>query len=51
MGHYVAVFWVARADGAEPSGDDSMATLNVAAMDAALVVYEQVRDAKEGEKD
>ncbi|MEY9212919.1 hypothetical protein [Thermobifida halotolerans] len=51
MGHYVAVFWVARADGAEPSGDDSMATLNVAAMDAALVVYEQVRDAKEGEED
>jgi len=47
MGHYLAVFWVARADGAEPSGDDSMATLNVAAMDAALVVYEQVRDAKD----
>ncbi|TDQ48524.1 hypothetical protein [Actinorugispora endophytica] len=49
MGHYVAVFWVARADGEAPSDDDSMATLNVAAMDAALMVYEQVRDASEEE--
>ncbi|GAA3727235.1 hypothetical protein HDA32_003657 [Spinactinospora alkalitolerans] len=44
MGHYLAVFWVARTDGGEPEDDDSMATLNVVAMDAAVSVYEKVRD-------
>ncbi|PSK86546.1 hypothetical protein CLV63_13433 [Murinocardiopsis flavida] len=46
MGHYVAVFWVARADGGEPKNDDSMATLNVVTMDAAVSVYEQVHAAE-----
>ncbi|MFC7328367.1 hypothetical protein [Marinactinospora rubrisoli] len=49
MGHYLAVFWVARADGAEPEDDESMATLNVVAMDAAVSVYQQVSAATEGE--
>ncbi|RCV49332.1 hypothetical protein DEF23_12825 [Marinitenerispora sediminis] len=49
MGHYLAVFWVARADGADPKDDESMATLNVVAMDAAVSVYEQVSAATEGE--
>ncbi|GAB3205936.1 hypothetical protein ACQEU5_00425 [Marinactinospora thermotolerans] len=48
MGHYLAVFWVARADGGEPRDDDSMATVNVVAMDAAVSVYEEVRDAEKG---
>ncbi|GLU45919.1 hypothetical protein Nans01_02700 [Nocardiopsis ansamitocini] len=45
MGHYLAVFWVARADGGKPGDDDSMATLNVVVMDSAVVVYERVHEA------
>ncbi|WP_017540497.1 hypothetical protein [Nocardiopsis halophila] len=47
MGHYLAVYWVARADGGEPEEDTSMAEVNVVAMDAAVWVYEQVGRAKE----
>ncbi|MBB6172369.1 hypothetical protein HNR23_002429 [Nocardiopsis mwathae] len=46
MGHYLAVFWVARTDGADPGNDDSMAALNVVAMDAATYVYQEVGAAK-----
>ncbi|ASU83490.1 hypothetical protein CDO52_12465 [Nocardiopsis gilva YIM 90087] len=49
MGHYLAVFWVARADGSDPGDDDSMATLNVAAMEAGVYVLEEVKAAKEQE--
>ncbi|CAM3975567.1 hypothetical protein GCM10009799_07550 [Nocardiopsis rhodophaea] len=50
MGHYLAVFWVARADGSDPGDDDSMATLNVVAMDAAVYVYEEVGAARKQEE-
>ncbi|MFC3519334.1 hypothetical protein ACFONH_08345, partial [Streptomonospora nanhaiensis] len=49
MGHYLAVYWVARADGAPPGDDEHLSTLNVLAMDASTWVYRQVRDAEEGE--
>nr|WP_218908957.1 hypothetical protein [Nocardiopsis sinuspersici] len=42
MGHYLAVFWVAETDGAEPADNTDMATLNVASMNAAQHVYEEV---------
>ncbi|GAA3743610.1 hypothetical protein [Salinactinospora qingdaonensis] len=45
MGHYLALCWVARADGGQPEDSDSIATINVVTMDAAVSVYEQVRDA------
>ena len=47
MGHYLAVYWVARADAGEPEEDTAMAKVNVVAMDAAVWVYEQVGRAKE----
>ncbi|WP_046471665.1 hypothetical protein [Allosalinactinospora lopnorensis] len=49
MGHYLAVYWVARADGGEPGDDTTMATLNVVAMSASVAVYEEVRDASQAE--
>ncbi|WP_106245744.1 hypothetical protein [Allonocardiopsis opalescens] len=51
MGHYVAVFWVAREDGAEPGEGDSIASLNVVLMDAGLSVYERVRRAEAGSEE
>ncbi|MDA2808899.1 hypothetical protein [Nocardiopsis suaedae] len=50
MGHYLAVYWVARADAGEPDEDTAMAKVNVVAMDAAVWVYEQVGRAKEAEE-
>ncbi|GAA1098922.1 hypothetical protein [Nocardiopsis composta] len=47
MGHYLAVFWVARTNGEEPDKDTSMATAGVVAMDAAVWVYEEVSRAKD----
>ncbi|MFW5417443.1 hypothetical protein J0910_12600 [Nocardiopsis sp. CNT-189] len=47
MGHYLAVFWVARTSGEEPDKDTSMATAGVVAMDAAVWVYEEVSRAKD----
>ncbi|MFC4561376.1 hypothetical protein ACFO4E_05880 [Nocardiopsis mangrovi] len=51
MGHYLAVYWVARSDGGAPGDDETMATLNVVAMNASVWVYQQVgqaRDEQEG---
>ncbi|WP_186355895.1 hypothetical protein [Streptomonospora sp. PA3] len=45
MGHYLAVYWVARTDGGEPSDSDTLSTLNVAAMNASTWVYRQVGEA------
>ncbi|QVQ53086.1 hypothetical protein J4H86_04635 [Spiractinospora alimapuensis] len=45
MGHYLGVFWVARADGEPPEDDDSLASVNVAVMDAALEIYRRVNGA------
>ncbi|NYJ33241.1 hypothetical protein [Nocardiopsis aegyptia] len=42
MGHYLAVFWVARTDGAEPGDNSDMATLSVASMNAVRYVYDEV---------
>ncbi|MFD0776514.1 hypothetical protein ACFQZ2_21480, partial [Streptomonospora algeriensis] len=47
MGHYLAVYWVARTDGAEPGDDDTLSTLNVAAMNASTWVYRQVGEAEQ----
>ncbi|MBB6121388.1 hypothetical protein [Nocardiopsis algeriensis] len=48
MGHYLAVFWVARTDGTPPGDDADLATLSVAAMKASNYVYQEVVAAKEG---
>ncbi|RKS09780.1 hypothetical protein DFP74_5525 [Nocardiopsis sp. Huas11] len=42
MGHYLAVFWVARTDGSDPGDDSDMATLSVASMNAVRYVYDEV---------
>ncbi|WP_116245224.1 hypothetical protein [Nocardiopsis sp. FIRDI 009] len=42
MGHYLAVFWVARTDGSPPGDDTDMASVRVAAMDTVLLPYEEV---------
>ena len=42
MGHYLAVFWTAKADGSEPGDDSDLATLDVAAMSAFSFVYDEV---------
>lgn len=42
MGHYLAVFWTAKADGSEPGDDSDLATLDVAAMSAFPFVYDEV---------
>ena len=47
MGHYLAVYWVARADGGQPAEDETMAALNVVAMDASVWVYQEVGEAKQ----
>ncbi|GAB3461381.1 hypothetical protein GCM10027570_47240 [Streptomonospora sediminis] len=49
MGHYLAVYWVASADGSEPGDDDTrtLSTLNVAAMNASTWVYRQVEAAEQ----
>jgi hypothetical protein len=47
MGHYLAVYWVARSDGGAPGDDETMATLNVVAMNASRWVYQQVGAAQE----
>ncbi|GAA4905618.1 hypothetical protein [Streptomonospora salina] len=47
MGHYLAVYWVARTDGAEPGDDDTLSTVNVAAMNASTWVYRQVGEAEQ----
>lgn len=45
MGHYLGVFWVARADAEPPEDDDSLASVNVAVMDAAVEIYRRVNGA------
>ncbi|MFC3998576.1 hypothetical protein ACFOVU_21810 [Nocardiopsis sediminis] len=47
MGHYLAVYWVARSDGGAPGDDETMATLNVVAMNASVWVYQQVGQAQD----
>ncbi|WP_017600176.1 hypothetical protein [Nocardiopsis lucentensis] len=42
MGHYLAVFWVARTDGSPPGDDSDMASVRVAAMDTVLLPYEEI---------
>ena len=42
MGHYLAVFWTAEADGSEPGDDSDLATLDVASMSAFSFVYDEV---------
>ncbi len=42
MGHYLAVFWTAKADGSEPGDDSDLATLDVASMSAFSFVYDEV---------
>ncbi|MBB4931028.1 hypothetical protein F4561_001848 [Lipingzhangella halophila] len=49
MGHYLAVYWVARTDGGDPEEGTAMAEINVVAMNAASAVYKEVRDAGEDE--
>lgn len=50
MGHYLAVHWVARTDGAAPDEGTAMAEVNVVAMNASEAVYKELRDAKEAEE-
>ncbi len=50
MGHYLAVYWVARADGGQPDDGTAMAELNVVAMNASTAVYEEVSTAREDEE-
>ncbi|MFD3683426.1 hypothetical protein ACFWTE_01215 [Nocardiopsis sp. NPDC058631] len=50
MGHYLAVFWVADTDGAEPDDNADMATLSVASMNAARFVYEEVVEVEQAEE-
>ncbi|MDS1269342.1 hypothetical protein RIF23_03420 [Lipingzhangella sp. LS1_29] len=45
IGHYLAVYWVARSDGESPGDDDSLASLNVAVTEAADPVFEWVNAA------
>lgn len=45
IGHYLAVYWVARTDGELPEDDDSLASLNVAVTEAAVPVFEWVNAA------
>ncbi|QBI53950.1 hypothetical protein [Streptomonospora litoralis] len=47
MGHYLAVYWVARTDGEKPGESDTLSTLNVAAMNASTWVYRQVGEAEQ----
>lgn len=49
MGHYLAVFWTARADGEEPGDGEALATFNVLTMDAAVSVYEELSRVKEAQ--
>ncbi|MDE3720318.1 hypothetical protein PWG71_02880 [Nocardiopsis sp. N85] len=42
MGHYLAVFWVARTDGSPPGDDTDLAKLSVASMNAVGYVYDEV---------
>lgn len=42
MGHYLAVFWVARTDGDPPGDDSGLATVSVASMNAVPYVYNEV---------
>ncbi|MBR8741519.1 hypothetical protein [Nocardiopsis sp. MG754419] len=42
MGHYLAVFWSAAADGSSPGEDSDLATLDVASMSAFGFVYDEV---------
>ncbi|CAL9399206.1 hypothetical protein SUDANB121_01436 [Nocardiopsis dassonvillei] len=42
MGHYLAVFWVARTDGSPPGDDTDLATVSVASMNAVPYVYNEV---------
>ncbi|GAA1777832.1 hypothetical protein [Streptomonospora arabica] len=47
MGHYLAVYWVARTDGEQPGDGETLSTLNVAAMNASTWVYRQVGEAEQ----
>ncbi|MFL1429474.1 MULTISPECIES: hypothetical protein [unclassified Nocardiopsis] len=42
MGHYLAVFWVARTDGSPPGDDTDLAKVTVASMNAVPYVYNEV---------
>ncbi|MFY7066746.1 hypothetical protein ACOQFV_12875 [Nocardiopsis changdeensis] len=42
MGHYLAVFWVARTDGSPPGDDTDLAKVTVASMNAFPYVYNEV---------
>ncbi|WP_017604473.1 hypothetical protein [Nocardiopsis alkaliphila] len=42
MGHYLAVFWSAKADGSPPGEDADLAVLEVASMGAFGFVYDEV---------
>ena len=42
MGHYLAVFWVARTDGSPPGDDTDLAKATVASMNALPYVYNEV---------
>lgn len=50
MGHYLAVFWVADTDGADPGDNADMAKLSVASMNAARFVYEEVVEVDQSEE-
>ncbi|RNL86647.1 hypothetical protein [Halostreptopolyspora alba] len=50
MGHYLAVHWVARTDGADPEEGTAMAEVNVVAMNASESVYKELRDAREAQE-
>ncbi|MEE2038477.1 hypothetical protein Q8791_14735 [Nocardiopsis sp. CT-R113] len=50
MGHYLAVFWVADTDGAEPGDNADMAKLSVASMNSMSFVYEEVVAAQRTEE-
>ncbi|MFJ9552713.1 hypothetical protein ACIRPH_02795 [Nocardiopsis sp. NPDC101807] len=50
MGHYLAVFWVADTDGADPGDNADLAKLSVASMNSTQFVYEEVVEAGRAEE-
>ncbi|MEU3020334.1 MULTISPECIES: hypothetical protein [unclassified Nocardiopsis] len=42
MGHYLAVYWVARTDGSPPGDDSGLATASVVSQSAFAFVYDEV---------